>query len=85
MISNNKLRETTCQRCSLMNEHNIALNVSVQPEEYRKIVAKIKDERALCLLVVDIMDPENSIFPGLLDLIGKDRPLYIVGNKVWYL
>ena len=27
-----RLRDATCQRCTLMNKHNIALNVSVQPE-----------------------------------------------------
>ncbi len=49
---------------------------------FRNIVSQIQEKQALCVLVVDMLDPDSSIFPDLLKLIGKRRPLYIVGNKV---
>ena len=76
-----KLREEICQRCFLMNRHNLALKASVAPEEYREIIAQIKQVRALVIVMVDVMDMPNSVFPNLSELIGKKRPLYIIGNK----
>lgn len=78
----NKLRTTICQRCLLMKYHNIALNVSVHPEEYNKIVSQICNKGGLAIIVVDLLDMPNSIFKDLPELIGYDRPLYIIGNKV---
>ena len=80
-IKKPKLREHICERCFLMNRYNIALNVAVAPEEYRQIIAQVGDMKALVVVVVDVMDMPNSIFPNLKELIGKRRPLYIVGNK----
>ena len=78
----NKLRTAICQRCLLMKYHNIALNVSVHPEEYNKIVSQIRNKGGLAIIVVDLLDMPNSIFKDLPELIGYDRPLYIIGNKV---
>ncbi|XP_077284121.1 nitric oxide-associated protein 1 [Arctopsyche grandis] len=76
------LMKMACQRCHFLKEYNIALNVSVSPEEYPKIIAKLKPERALVLLVVDILDFPNSIWPDIIDIIGYKRPVIVVGNKV---
>ncbi len=81
-IPKDKLKESCCQRCVLMRHHHVALNVPVQPEEYKNIVSQIRSKYALCVLVVDVMDPESSIFPELMQLIGPKRPMYIVANKV---
>ena len=81
-IPTNKLRTTVCQRCLLMKHHNIALNVSVHPEEYNKIISQIRSKGGLAIIVVDLLDMPNSIFKDLPELIGHDRPLYIIGNKV---
>ena len=77
-----KLRTSICQRCLLMKYHKIALNVSVHPEEYNKIISQIRNKGGLAIVVVDLLDMPNSIFKDLPELIGQDRPLYIIGNKV---
>lgn len=33
----------TCQRCFMLKKHNIALDASVSPDEYRKIIAQIHE------------------------------------------
>lgn len=35
-------RNTECQRCHFLKEYNIALDVSVQPEEYEKLLQSIR-------------------------------------------
>ena len=36
----------------------------------------------MIVLVVDLMDMPNSIFPGLAELVGPEKPIYVVGTKV---
>ncbi|KAM3956582.1 nitric oxide-associated protein 1 [Aphomia sociella] len=80
--SNNELRTMECQRCHFLQEYNIALDVSVQPEEYEKLLQSIRYVKSLVLLMVDLLDFPCSIWPGIVDIIGTDRPIIIVGNKV---
>lgn len=34
--------------------------------------------------MVDLLDFPCSIWPGIVDIIGTDRPIIIVGNKVYF-
>ncbi|KAI5637365.1 50S ribosome-binding GTPase domain-containing protein [Phthorimaea operculella] len=79
---NHELKSMECQRCHFLKEYNIALDVSVQPEEYEKLLQSIRYVKSLVLLMVDLLDFPCSIWPGVVDIIGPDRPLIIVGNKV---
>ncbi|XP_014254935.1 nitric oxide-associated protein 1 [Cimex lectularius] len=76
------LRSITCQRCHFFTNYNAALSVTVDPDSYPTLISKIKNEKAMVLLMVDLTDFPCSIWPGLLDLIGKKRPIFLVGNKV---
>lgn len=38
--------------------------------------------KSLVVLMVDLLDFPCSIWPGIVDIIGKDRPIIVVGNKV---
>lgn len=40
--------------------------------------------KSLVVLMVDLLDFPCSIWPGIVDIIGKERPIIIVGNKVNY-
>ncbi|KAI9554132.1 hypothetical protein GHT06_019404 [Daphnia sinensis] len=77
-----ELRGKICQRCRFLREHDIALNVNVSPEDYPKVISVIRDQVAMVVLVVDLLDFPCSIWPGLLDIIGTKRPVCVVGNKV---
>jgi ribosome biogenesis GTPase A len=56
--------------------------VSVKPEDYINIISSIKDDTALMVIMVDLLDFPCSIFPNLADIVGKTRPIFIVGNKI---
>uniref|UniRef100_R4G3E1 Putative gtpase n=1 Tax=Rhodnius prolixus TaxID=13249 RepID=R4G3E1_RHOPR len=79
---NKDLLSITCQRCHFMKHYNTILSISVDKHLYPKLLAKIKDEKALVMIMVDLTDFPCSIWPGILDIIGKKRPLFVVGNKV---
>uniref|UniRef100_A0A1B6D2K2 G domain-containing protein n=1 Tax=Clastoptera arizonana TaxID=38151 RepID=A0A1B6D2K2_9HEMI len=78
----NELRSIICHRCHFLKNYNTALSVNVNPNEYPKLLSKVKDKKALVILLVDITDFPCSLWPGVLDIIGFKRPLFILGNKV---
>ena len=80
-LTTDELKCSLCQRCHLMTHHNICLNIRVDENEYPQIISKINTSRGLILVIVDLTDFPNSIFRGLLEYVGHNRPLYIIGNK----
>ncbi|KAG1962382.1 nitric oxide-associated protein 1 [Pimephales promelas] len=82
LVEEDKLKKAICQRCYLINHHQKALNVTMSKEEYRAIVKRIKSEKALVLLIVDLLDLPDSIIPDLPELVGKNKHIVILGNKI---
>ena len=80
--SNDKLRELPCQRCYSMKKYDVALKVSVSPEDYPKSIAHLKNKKAIVILVVDLTDFPGSVWPGILNQLGKDKRIILVGNKI---
>jgi hypothetical protein len=54
-----ELQLLSCQRCYIIETYNIALKMSVSPENYPKAIAHIRKKKAIVVLVVDLTD-----FPG---------------------
>lgn len=50
----------------------MALQVRVSPEDYPKILRSISDNpNALVILMVDLLDFPCSIWPNIVNIIGK--------------
>ncbi len=82
-LTQKRLEKTVCQRCHLINKYQVALKVSSTPEDYIKSISLLKEKQnILVVVVVDVMDMPNSIFPNLSDIIGNDKPIYVLGNKI---
>ncbi|CAC5418847.1 NOA1 [Mytilus coruscus] len=82
-LTKQQLRRSLCQKCSLMHNHNICLNVRSSEEEFQKIIETINEEMALLVIIVDVTDVRNSLMPNLFKLLKKQsRPIFIIGNKV---
>ena len=60
----------------------VLLEVSVSPEDYPKAIEHLKDKDALILLVVDLLDFPGSVWPSILDLLGKNKKIILVANKI---
>ena len=80
--ANDKLRELPCQRCYIMKKYDVALKVSVSPEDYPKSIAHLKNKKAIIILVVDLTDFPGSVWPGILNQLGKNKRIILVGNKI---
>lgn len=76
------MQNLTCQRCHFLINYNTALNLKVEPDEYLNLISSVKDKTGLVILMVDLLDFPCSIWPEMLELIGKNRPIFLVGNKV---
>lgn len=82
LLREGRLGGATCQRCHLLSHHHRALKVQVSPAEYRAVVQNLRPLRALVLLVVDLLDIPDSIVPDLPQLVGANKRLVVLGNKV---
>lgn len=77
-----ELTTIICQRCHFLKNYNTAINVSVTPEDYINVISSIRDKKALAVLLIDLLDIENSIWPGIMEILGQNRPIIVIGNKV---
>ncbi|XP_054739986.1 nitric oxide-associated protein 1 [Anastrepha obliqua] len=80
--SKKELQSIICQRCHFLKNYNIALDVEISADSYVETISRIKDEYALAIVIVDLLDFPCSIWPGLHDVLGHKRPVFVVGNKV---
>ncbi|XP_036334088.1 nitric oxide-associated protein 1 [Rhagoletis pomonella] len=80
--SKKELQTIICQRCHFLKSYNIALDIEITADSYVETISRIKDEHALAIVIVDLLDFPCSIWPGLRDVLGHKRPLFVVGNKV---
>ncbi|KAH8421025.1 hypothetical protein KR222_004022 [Zaprionus bogoriensis] len=77
-----ELQSITCQRCHFLKHYNIALDVEVPPSAYVDTISRIQDKYALAIIIVDLLDLPGSIWPGMQQVLGSKRPVFLVGNKV---
>ena len=80
--SDNALRELRCQRCYIMKKYDVALKVTVSPEDYPKTIAHLKEKRAIIILIVDLTDFPGSVWPDILNELGPNKRIILVGNKI---
>ncbi|KAM9375975.1 nitric oxide-associated protein 1 [Pholidichthys leucotaenia] len=77
-----RLGVATCQRCHLLTHHHMALNLQMSKDQYRDVVRQIRPHRALVLLIVDLLDLPDSIIADLPELVGTNKHIVVLGNKV---
>ncbi|KAJ8015556.1 hypothetical protein DPEC_G00027350 [Dallia pectoralis] len=82
LLEEDTLKKAICQRCYLLTHHQKALTLKMSKEEYRNVVRRVKSEKALVLLIVDLLDIPDSIVPDLLELVGQNKHIVVLGNKV---
>lgn len=81
-LDKRELTRIVCQRCHFLANYNTAINITIKPEDYIKIISGIKDQYALAIILVDLLDFPCSIFTDLAKILGPKRSVVIVGNKV---
>lgn len=76
-----QVKSLICQRCFCLNHYKSALNMTMSEEDWRHHMQRMPKEGAIAVLVVDVFDFPNSMFPNLLELIGHTMPIIILVNK----
>ncbi|XP_071314735.1 nitric oxide-associated protein 1-like isoform X2 [Trachinotus anak] len=82
LLQEGRLSGATCQRCHLLTHHHKALNLQVSRDQYRDVVRQIRPHQALVLLIVDLLDLPDSIVPDLPELVGTNKHVVVLGNKI---
>lgn len=82
LLQEERLSGATCQRCHLLTHHHKALSLHMSSEQYRLVVQQLRPLKALVLLIVDLLDVPDSIVPDLPELVGTNKHIVVLGNKV---
>ncbi|XP_005924099.1 nitric oxide-associated protein 1 [Haplochromis burtoni] len=82
LVQEGRLSGATCQRCHLLTHHHKALNLQMPKDQYRDVVRQIRPHKALVLLIVDLLDVPDSIIPDLPELVGRNKYIVVLGNKI---
>ena len=76
----NESQDLYCQRCFRLRHYNEIVPVNLTDDDFRRLLATIREADALVVYVVDIFDLNGSIIPGLQRFVGNN-PVLLVGNK----
>ncbi|XP_061747967.1 nitric oxide-associated protein 1-like isoform X2 [Nerophis ophidion] len=82
LLQDKGLSGATCQRCYLLRHHQTVVSVQVSKEQFRHVVQTIRSKRALVLLCVDLLDVPDSVVPDLAELVGANKHVVVLGNKI---
>ncbi len=69
-----------CQRCFRIKHYNEASSVTVDQDEFLKLLGSIAQTNSLVVHIVDLFDFEGSLISGLQRFIGNNEVLLVV-NK----
>ena len=50
--------------------------------DYPRTVEQIKDQKALVILMVDLVDFPGSVRPNIMEVLGGNKSVILVENKV---
>lgn len=80
--SSAKEREpAVCQRCFRIKNYNEASSVTVDQDEFLKLLGGIASTNSLVVHIVDLFDFEGSMISGLQRFVGHNEVLLVV-NKI---
>ncbi|XP_070769364.1 nitric oxide-associated protein 1 [Enoplosus armatus] len=82
LLQEKRLCGATCQRCHLLTHHQKALSLHMSADQYRAVVRQVRPHKALVLLIVDLLDFPDSIVPDLPQLVGTNKHVVVLGNKI---
>lgn len=81
-MTNSDKKRSSCQRCEFLEHFNVSIDVTVPPDEYPAIISKIRENKSIVIMMVDMLDFPCSMWPDMMTIFGKNRKVFVVGNKV---
>ena len=82
LVRRDSMEDLVCSNCFSLRYANRALTLGIDKGNVLWQLQPLKNSRALILYVVDIMDINGSLMPEIMPLIGENKAILIVGNKL---
>ncbi|GGI43608.1 ribosome biogenesis GTPase YqeH [Paenibacillus marchantiophytorum] len=70
-----------CQRCYRIKHYNESSSITLQQDDFLKLLGHVGQTKALVVKIVDIFDFEGSMISGLARFVGSN-PVLLVVNKI---
>lgn len=70
-----------CQRCYRIKHYNEASSITLQQDDFLKLLGHVGHTNALVVNIVDLFDFEGSMISGLSRFVGSN-PILLVVNKI---
>ncbi|MGG1516229.1 ribosome biogenesis GTPase YqeH [Paenibacillus oryzisoli] len=70
-----------CQRCYRIKHYNESSSITLQQDDFLKLLGHIGQTKALVVKIVDIFDFEGSMISSLARFVGSN-PVLLVVNKI---
>jgi len=70
-----------CQRCFRIKNYNESSSVTVDQDEFLKLLSQIGNKNALVIHIVDLFDFQGSMISGLQRFVGNN-PVILAVNKI---
>lgn len=70
-----------CQRCFRIKNYNESSSITVEQDEFLRLLGQISGKKALVIHIIDIFDFQGSVISGLQRFIGNN-PVLLAVNKI---
>lgn len=70
-----------CKRCFRLKHYNEIQDVSIEDDDFLKMVSSIRDKEGLVVHIIDIFDVNGTLIKSLPRIVGNN-PIVLVGNKM---
>jgi ribosome biogenesis GTPase YqeH len=75
------VRPVVCQRCYRIRNYNETSSITMDQEQFRRLLGSIAHRQALVVNIVDIFDFDGSLINGLQRYVGQNTIVLVV-NKI---
>lgn len=70
-----------CQRCFQLRHYNKNVTVSIDSDDFLKMVSSIYDKEGIVVHLIDIFDVNGTLLSNLRRIVG-DKKVFLVVNKI---
>lgn len=70
-----------CKRCFQLRHYNKNVTVSIDSDDFLKMVSSIYDQEGIVVHLIDIFDVNGTLLSNLRRIVG-DKKVFLVANKI---
>ena len=82
VVENSQDKDLVCKRCFRLKNYNEVSDVELGAEDFYQLIKTLSKKDALIVKVVDIFDFSGSWIEDVVDIVGKNKDIVLVANKL---